>query len=857
MPDLTRAERPWWLPPVPLALLTLALLQAQAAWAQSAWEAETPLRLQRTPMLLETIPQADRGGRPSIVEGDRISGRPNLETIVEGHAELRRADTVVRADRLEYYQPDDLAIAAGNVRVNRAGNIYEGPRLELKVERFEGFFDDVRYRLLATGAHGKAERVDFIDADRAVARRATYTTCRRDDTESYTPAWFLTAESLRTDSEENVGVAENVQLHVFGVPTPPIPRVSFPLNNERKSGLLPPTMGLDSINGLELALPYYWNIAPNRDATLTPTVMAKRGVNLSGEFRYLEPKYQGEVRLDYMPTDSLPSNRRTEAITQAINNNQPELANQLAAESSRHSSARWGLWAKHQHSFNARDIGLDSLSADLQINRVSDDNYWKDFDRTPTRVTRLLPNDASLNWGKGNWSGRVRALSYQTLQDPDNRILPPYDRLPQLTADYTLYDWRGFDFSLNTDFTRFRRSDLGVQCTRTDSREECQPDADRTLARLQLSRPFVWPGAYVTPKVQLRSVNYSFSAPLRTDGRTSATSTVPTFSLDSGMTFERDTSLFGKAYKQTLEPRAMYVYTPYRAQNTLPVYDTAANDFSFATLFTENEFSGYDRVSSTHSLTVGLTSRFLDAETGAERARVGIAQRRRFDDQRITIPGTSAVTDRASDLMLGAQVALNKRWSLDTTVQYNPDDRRSNRSTVTARYTPGPYRTLSASYRYQADRISSGGNGNESIDIGWQWPLNDLWGDKGQDLGPGRGEGGGRWYAVGRLNYSLRDKPSGYNSLGVPQYASASNKPGLTDAVIGVEYDGCCYIGRVVLEKVSTGLATSTKRIMFQIEFLGFTSIGASPMRTLQMNVPRYQPLRLPQLAPSRFSNYD
>lgn len=838
MPELTRANRPWWLPPVPLALLSLALLNVQAAWAQSAWDAETPLQLQRTPMLLDSIPTPERGGRPSIVEGERISGRPNLETIVEGNAELRRADTVIRADRLEYYQPDDLAKASGNVRVNRAGNVYEGPALELKVERFEGFFDNVRYQLLATGAHGTADRVDFIDADRAVARRATYTTCRRDDTESYTPAWFLTAESLRTDNEENVGVAENVQLHVFGVPTPPIPRLSFPLSNERKTGLLPPTLGVDSLNGLELALPYYWNIAPNRDATLTTNLMAKRGVNLSGEFRYLEPTYEGEVRLDYMPTDSLPRNRRLESVTQAIDKGDSALANRLASEPSGHSRGRWGLWTKHRHSFNARDLGLDALSADLQINRVSDNNYWRDFDRTPTRVTRLLPNDASVNWSKGNWSGRVRALAYQTLQDPDNRILPPYDRLPQLTADYTLYDWRGFDFSLNTDFTRFRRSITDVRCTLIDRREECQPDADRALARLQLSRPFVWPGAYITPKVQLHATSYTFAAPLRTDGRTSATRTVPTFSLDSGLTFERDTSLLGKAYRQTLEPRAMYVYTPYRAQNNLPVYDTAANDFSFATLFTENEFSGHDRISSTHSLTVGLTSRFLDAQTGGERARVGIAQRTRFDDQRVTLPGGASVTERASDLLLGAQVTLSPKWSVDSTVQYNPDVQRSNRSTVTARYTPGPYRTLSASYRYQADRVSSGGKGNESIDLGWQWPLNDLWGDKGQDLGPGRGQGGGRWYALGRLNYSLRDKL-------------------MTDAVLGVEYDGCCYIGRVVLEKVSTGVATSTKRIMFQIEFLGFTSIGASPMRSLQLNVPRYQPLRLPQLTPSRFSNYD
>ncbi|WP_399680806.1 LPS-assembly protein LptD [Xenophilus sp.] len=840
MHDLIRATRHRRTPPWPLALLTLAMLQAQGAWAQSPADADAPLVLKRSPMLQEEIPRAERGSRPSIIEGDKVSGRPDLETVVEGNASLRRGDTVIHADRLEYHQPDDLAKASGNVRVNQAGNVYEGPKLELKVETFEGFFDNVRYQLLATGAHGEADRIDFVDADRAIARHATYTTCRREDYPGWMPAWFLSAANLRTDSEENIGTAENAQLTFMGISTPPIPSVSFPLSNQRKSGFLPPTLGIDSINGLELALPYYWNIAPNRDATFTPTVMSKRGINLSNEFRYLEKSYSGELRLDYMPSDNLPESRRAEAVTEALENENYSRVSQLMADSVRRS--RWGLWARHRHSFNARDLGLESLTANINLNRVSDDDYWRDFNRTPTLITRLLPNDASLNWSKGDWSGRVRALSYQTLRYDASPIVPPYDRLPQLTANYAKYDWNGFDFTLGTDLTRFR----------ANVREQGQPNADRAYALAQLSRPFITPGAYVIPKVQLHAASYSFDAPLA-DGRTSATSAVPTFSVDSGMTFERDTSLFGRAFRQTLEPRAFYVHTPYRArQNALPVYDTAANDFSFATLFTENEFSGHDRVSSTHALTLGLTSRLLDPDTGAELARFGIAQRRRFDDQNVTLSrrvgrigsttvvtaGTSPVIERASDLLLGAQVNLSPKWSLDTTVQYNPDERRSNRSTVTARYTPGPYRTLSASYRYQADRISTSGVGNESIDVGWQWPLNDLWGDKGKDLGPGRGQGGGRWYSVGRLNYSLRDKV-------------------MTDAVIGLEYDGCCYIGRVVLEKISTGVATSTKRIMFQIEFLGFSSIGSSPMRTLQLNVPRYQPLRGPIPAPSRFTNYD
>ncbi|RZI93758.1 MAG: LPS-assembly protein LptD, partial [Variovorax sp.] len=285
-------------------------------------------------------------------------------------------------------------------------------------------------------------------------------------------------------------------------------------------------------------------------------------------------------------------------------------------------------------------------------------------------------------------------------------------------------------------------------------------------------------------------------------------------------------------------------YTPYRNQSNLPVYDTAANDFNFATVFTDNEFSGHDRISATNAATIGLTTRLYDAETGEQAARFGVAQRYRIKDQAVTLPtsGQTSATNVAqkgvSDLLLGAQINWTSKWSLDTTFQYNPDERRSQRSVVTARYSPEPYHNLTASYRYQGPTVPGGTDGNKSIDVGWQWPLNDLWGDKGKDLGPGRGAGGGRWYAVGRLNYSLQDRK-------------------LTDGVLGVEYDGCCWIGRVVLEQLTTGQATASKRIMFQLEFVGFASIGTNPTRTLTQNIQRYQPLRQPYPGASRFTNYD
>ena len=796
MPDLTRADWRRCRPPLPLALLTLALLQAQGASAQEAG-LDAPITLKRTPQLLETIPKTQRGELPSFVDGDRISGRPDLETVIEGNASLRRGDTVIHADRLEYYQPEDLAKASGNVRINQAGNVYEGPQLELKLETFESFFNKVRYRFLASGGEGEAERVDFVDSNVSIARQGTYTTCRREDYPGWMPAWLLSAATLTTDTEENVGVATDARLSFMGISTPPFPSLSFPLSNDRKSGFLPPTIGIGSVNGVDISTPYYWNIAPNRDATFYPEVMSKRGVNLGTEFRYLEKDYSGDIRVDYMPTDSL-RNRK-----------------------------RWGIWTNHSQTFDPKPLGLDSLTASLRFNRVSDDDYWRDFTRTPTLTTRLLANDASLNWTKGDWNGVVRTLKYQTLQYDLSPIVPPYDRLPQITANYNKYDWNGFDFSFNADYSRFRG----------DPSLQKQPDGERVYALGSLSRPFLTPGTFVIPKIQLHTTSYQFDAPL-SNGASSASRTVPTFSLDSGMIFERDANFFGRAFRQTLEPRAFYVYTPYRDQSLLPNYDSAANDFNFATVYTENAFSGNDRISDSNTLTTGVTSRLIDPESGAEAARFGIAQRLRFKDQRVTLPGGTPVTDRVSDLLLGAQINWTPQWSVDGTVQYNPDDHKSTRTALSARYNPGPYRNISAAYRYQANTTPTSNDGNKSLDVSWQWPINDLWGDKGKDLGPGRGQGGGRWYAVGRLNYSLQDRK-------------------LTDGVLGFEYDGCCWIGRVVLERLTTGQATANTRIMFQIEFVGFASIGSSPMRTLTQNIQRYQPLRQPFPAPSRFTNYD
>jgi len=825
------------LAPIGHAVLSLVNLIALSLMAGAPLHAQTlPTRLpsvkqgmtlKSSPRLAEKQPEGPGNEVPTFVYGDQITSRTSLETSIDGHAELRRGKTSLRADRLEYFQPDDQVKTRGNVRVSNSGNLFWGPELELKIDTFEGAFQQPTYRFLAGGT-GHASQIIFVDDKHFMANYATYTTCERDNVDSWMPDWQMTGERFAFDFDTEIGVATGATLRFKDVPILHWPgSLSFPLSDKRKSGVMPPTFAVDSVSGFALTTPYYFDIAPNRDATLTPTFAGKRGVNLSGEFRYLEPTYRGSLRASYLPSDTL------------------------------RNEDRWSLGYLHNGVINTGISSIGNVGIGLTLNRVSDDNYWRDFSGFGgTRLAgsgldggglagvgvagltqRLLNNDLNLTWGKGFLSTGFRVQKWQILQDPASVIVPPYDRLPQITARYarsnvSVGGVSGLDWSVNGDFTSFSAANVPGYVP---------SNGQRAFVRGEVSRPFIWPAGYITPKLQLRATSYQLDAPLpNTGGLTSANVVVPTFSLDAGLQFERDTSFFGRSLTQTLEPRAFYVRTPYRNQNFLPNYDSGVNSFNFATVFTENAFAGNDRISDADMLTLGVTSKFLDPASGAELMRFGVAQRLRFADQFVTLPGVAPVTDRLSDLLLGATANLTREWSVDATTQYNQKLGESERTALGFRYSPSNYRVINVSYLKQAGLTDQR---SDQRGISWQWPINDLWGDKGEDLGAGRGQGGGRWYSVGRLNYSMRDKT-------------------LVNSVIGFEYDGCCWIGRVVLQRtpIITTLGASQSgntQLMFQLEFVGFSRIGENPLQSLRANIPKYQYLREQVTPPSRFTNYD
>jgi LPS-assembly protein len=758
-----------------LRSLHLFALAPLAAAVTVAW-AEPPL--QPSASLVSSPKGESAQQRPMFLEADELHLRPDLDAVAEGKVQFRRSGMTLQSDRMTYDNAEDLLRARGSVVIRRDGNTYKGPELQLRLQRFEGFFLQPEFELGSLGSGGRADRIDFIDDARSVAARALYSSCPRDGTAD--PDWLLQADRVKIDTETQEGRAEGAVLRFLGTPILALPVMTFPLSDARKSGWLPPSIDLDSRSGFMFGAPYYWNIAPNRDATFTPTLRTRRGLGGEAEFRYLEPSDKGRVVANLLPGDQVAGRTRYSGLFE------------------------------HEGSVGA------GLRYQANVLRVSDDDYWKDFPRAvPQTTPRLLPTDLRAERSIDTWlgPGQVygRLQQWQVLQstDPNGAIVAPYQRSPQVglrIAPALPSAWRG---SLETEVNRFTRSDGQASAT--------LPTGWRWHALGQLSRPWTAPGWWLTPKVAFNAASYSLDeAPL---GQSRSSSRViPTLSVDGGMVFEREVQWFGQSRRQTLEPRVLYVNTPYRNQSALPNFDSADREFNLVSLFSENAFSGVDRVSDAHQVTLGATTRLFDTATGAQTLRLALGQRVLFRDQRVTTDGVP-FTQRLSDVLLEGSTSLVPAWQLDAALQYNPDTRRVVRSILSARYSPAPFHSLSAGYNYSRSL-------SEQLQVGWQWPIY-----RGDARPVGASSGcGGTLYGVGRVNYSMRDSR-------------------ITDSIAGLEYDAKCWVGRLVAQRLSTAANEATTRLSLQIEFVGLSrlAVGSNSVQLLKDNVPGYQQLRDPR----------
>jgi LPS-assembly protein len=755
-----------------------------SASASTAAPAPT-LGLQASPQL-QPLPRGEGArGLPTFLQADKLRIQPDVGSVAEGHVEFRRGGLVIRADRLAYDDAQDLATGSGKVRVSRDGARYSGPEFQLQLQRFEGYFLQPEFEFPLIGAGGRADRIDFLSSTQSRAKAAEYTSCPRNGVEE--PAWLLRADSVTLNLEASEGMADGAVLRFQGVPILALPAMSFPLSDARRSGWLPPSIESDNRSGIELAVPYYWNVAPNRDVTLTPRLITRRGLGLNTEFRYLEPTMRGTLALDWLPDDRL-AGRSREAV-------------------------QWS----HESSFDG------GIRATVNGVRVSDDDWWKDYPSASRGLTsRLLALrlgiEKPFDLAGGQGLVYARALRWQALQGSDSALVAPYERSPQVGVRLGGGLAGGWDYTLESEFNRFT-------LPAGELAQAGRVGGERWHLLGGLARPFREPGWFLVPRLSLNAAVYSDSGLLPTSparrGRY-----IPTFSVDAGFEVERQTEAFGRALRQTLEPRLLYVQTPYRAQSQLPNYDAAAKDFNFSSIYTDNQFSGVDRVSDAHQLTAGFTTRFVDAKTGAEALRLGLVQRYLFRSQRVTAqddgtPDGPATDKRLSDVLLLGSTSVLPGWTLDSAVQYSPDIQRSVRSIIGARYSPGPFRTVSTTYRYTRGL-------SEQMEIGWQWPI---WSRNPAATRAGAGSSdsaascAGSWYAVGRINYSLKDSR-------------------VTDSVLGAEYDAGCWIARVVSERLSTGRSEATTKVMLQLELVGLSRIGSNPLKVLKDNIPGYRLLR-------------
>lgn len=616
---------------------------------------------------------AGDGERPTFARGDRLEGRGQREITLSGDAEVRRAGAVVRADRLTYYQDDDELVAVGGVRLAREGTVITGPQLRLRLDANQGAFESPVYSLPLVNGRGRASRAELLGPGQLALHDAVYTTCRPDS-----PDWTIHARELLVDQTRGEAQARGAEVQFLGRRIGGLPDFGFPIGDERRTGFLPPSIAVNSRTGFEVLTPFYLDIAPNRDLTLYPRLMLRRGVQLGGQYRYLEENFRGDARFEVTPRDLVTG------------------------------SSRW--FAGLQHSWT----DLAGWNGAATLRGVSDDTYFVDYSRSILASSeRSLPRDVFLSRTVGEWSLLGRVTSYQNILDA--RLAPPYERLPQLGATWLRREGPGgFDFASSFDASYFRRPLVaGTQLT---------PNGARFVANPSVSWPIRRAGWFFTPRLSLHASAYRLEALAGGVPGDTVTRVLPTASLDGGLVFERPARWGSRDAIQTLEPRLFYVYTPFRDQRAIPRFDTGEADLNFTQLFAENTFVGNDRIADANQLTTAVVSRMIDRETGAEAFRVAVGQRFYFSDQRVLTAdrGAGARTDRSTDLLLAASAVLGGGLSVDSGMQYAVADGSVPRFTFVTRYLPGDGRILNAGVRFLRDEIGQ-------FDTSWRWPLSANW----------------------------------------------------------------------------------------------------------------------------------
>ncbi len=616
---------------------------------------------------------------PIQAEADRLDSSPT-ESLLEGKVRLSRGDQRLRAEKITVERPANRARADGGFVYSDPSQALRGKQADVDLNAEAGRFKDVDYYLPIRHAQGYAEQVRVDRRQRkSWLEDATYSTCRRGK-----EAWELRARDIRLDENTGRGAARNIVLTLKDIPVFYFPYLSFPITDERQSGFLFPRQGYSSNTGLDFQAPYYWNIAPNRDMTITPRFMSERGVLLGAEYRFLESWHRGELSFEYIPDDR-----------------------------------RYG---DDRGSFNITDRAtpLPNFYTDLRYEYVSDNNYLTDIDNNLDFLTaNYLERHLDARYYGDGWQALARVQGYQILNPALFSLTGnPYQRLPQLLFKSA---WPpgvgGLSYQMYGELVNFQQSDMV-----TGTRLDLWPTVGWALEK---------PWGYLKPTAGFRYTGYQLDN-TKSGADDAPARAAPVLSLDSGLIFDRPLQadwLGVTAGTQTLEPRLFYLYVPYRNQDDIPLFDSSAMDRDVDWLFRNNRFIGADRLGDANQLTAALTTRLIDGPSGRERLRASVGQIQYFEDRRVTLePDTLPETATNSGLIAQGQVNLASRWAVQGGVQLEPDNNELLRSAFDLRYYANPRQLVNVSYLLDRDQTALDQDDQiHSVDISFFWPLSAQW----------------------------------------------------------------------------------------------------------------------------------
>jgi LPS-assembly protein len=715
---------------------------------------------------------------PIDVSSDDASIGADGRGTLSGNVDVRQGDRHIQANEMQYDREHESVQSNGHIDYQDSLVHVTGSSGKYSATT-GGSFTSAQFLLTQRGARGTAQEMRLTPQGVLDLTKVTFTNCPVGDN-----SWELRASEITLDTKNKIGTGHGAKIEFMGVPIIYLPWISFPLSNDRKSGFLFPSIGNTSSGGFQFSAPYYWNIAPNLDFTFEPTEYTRRGIDLGGDLRFLTANQHGELDWNFLPRDSNFCTQNSEGV-----------------ETCGDSRNRVRL-------FDVAELPYNWLLT-VNAENVSDTQYFEDFSKGPEGAsTAFLERSALFSYRDEHWRIDAQAEQHQTIDIQDVQLYErPYARVPRIVVDS---DWSYGEnlvlrYGFDSEVVNFRRS-IDVQ----DS------DGWRMDLMPRATVDMTGPGYFVRPGLAWRLTQYELDDLGPGFTERSPSRTLPIASFDTGLIFEKDTGSRDQR-KLTLEPRLLYLWVPYRNQDALPVFDTALPDLNPIQLFRLNRYVGADRVSDANQLSIGVTSRLLDAGNGRQFLAVTLGQTYYFQTPRVTLPTETPATGDSSDFVAQISLTAYDDWSAEVAEQWDPQQQTSERTSLNLQYKPAPDKVINVGYRFERFQFVPG-----------------QFGQPGYEEGFDQVEFSGTWPIKGHINIFAREVVSLRDNTELERFA-------------GFEYRACCWRMRLGARRfVSSHDGSQDTGIWLQLELAGLAGVGSASDGFLTEEIRGYMPAEAP-----------